>query len=79
MTQWSKDLALPQLWHRLQLWLRFDPWQGNFHMLQLQAKKKKKVTWYNDCSYAINRVSSCVQLFHLSFLEANKPFLDALG
>ena len=27
-----KNLALPQLWHRLQLWLRYSPWPGNFHM-----------------------------------------------
>ena len=25
MVQWVKDLVLPQLWHRLQLWLRFHP------------------------------------------------------
>lgn len=25
LVQWAKDLALPQLWSRLQLWLRFDP------------------------------------------------------
>ena len=24
--QWIKDTALLQLWHRLQLWLGFDPW-----------------------------------------------------
>ena len=28
-----KDLALPQLLHRLQLWLRFCPWPKNFHMM----------------------------------------------
>ena len=39
MVQWVKDLVLPQLRHRLKLWLRFDPWPGNFHM---QPKKKKK-------------------------------------
>ena len=27
-----KDLALPHLWHRLQLWLGFSPWPRNFHM-----------------------------------------------
>ena len=31
--QWVNDLALLQLWYRSQLWLRFDPWPGNFHML----------------------------------------------
>ena len=27
-----KDMVLPQLWCMLQLWLRFNPWSGNFHM-----------------------------------------------
>ena len=39
MTQWVKDPALPQLWHRLQLWLRFDPWPENSHMLLVWPKK----------------------------------------
>ena len=26
MAQWSKDLALPQLWHRSQKWLRLNSW-----------------------------------------------------
>ena len=34
--QYVKDLALPQ-----QLWLSFDPWPGNFHML-MGGKNKKK-------------------------------------
>ena len=40
--QWVKALALPQLWYRSQLWLRFSPWPGNFHMLQVWLKKGKK-------------------------------------
>ena len=40
--QWVKDPALPQLWHRSQLLLRFDPWPGNFHMMWVQPKKEKK-------------------------------------
>ena len=40
--QWVKDLALPQLQRRSQLWLRFDPGPENFHMPQGQPKKKKK-------------------------------------
>lgn len=42
MVQWVKDLALPQLCHRLQLWLRFDPWPRNFHMLWVQPFKEKR-------------------------------------
>ena len=33
VTQWVKDPALPQLQPRSQLWLGFDPWPGNFHVL----------------------------------------------
>lgn len=36
VAHWVKDMALPQLWHRLQL-CRFDPWPGCG-----QIKKKKK-------------------------------------
>ena len=27
--RWVKDLVLLQLWYKLQLQLRFDPWPGN--------------------------------------------------
>ena len=37
--QWIKDPA--QLWHRLQLWLRSDPWPGN-SIYHRAAKKEKK-------------------------------------
>ena len=37
---WVKDLALPELWYRLQLWLRFSSWTRNFHMPWVQPKKK---------------------------------------
>ena len=33
MAQWVKDTSLP-------LWLRFQSWPGNFHMPQVQPKKK---------------------------------------
>ena len=36
LVQWVKDPELLQLWHRSQLWLSFDPWSGNFHMLCVQ-------------------------------------------
>ena len=39
--QWVKDLVLPQLWYRLQLWLRSDPWPGN-SIGRKAAKKGKK-------------------------------------
>ena len=40
--QGSSDLVLLWLWHRLHLQLHFDPWPGNFHLLQGRLKKKKK-------------------------------------
>ena len=42
MVQWVKNLVLLQLWHRSQLWLRFDPWSRNFHMLWVWTFEKKK-------------------------------------
>ena len=42
LAQWVKDLGLPQLWHCPQLWLGFDSWLGNFHMLWVWLKKKNK-------------------------------------
>ena len=37
-----KDPALLHLQHTLPLWLRFNPWPGNFCMLQVRTLKKKK-------------------------------------
>ena len=37
-----KDSVLSLLWLGLLLWLGFDSWPGNFHMLQDGLKKKKK-------------------------------------
>ena len=42
VVQWVKDPALLQLWHRWQLWLGFDPWLGNIHILWVQLKNKNK-------------------------------------
>ena len=43
LVQWIKDLALPQLWHRLQVQLRSDPWPGNSIFHGAAKKKKKKI------------------------------------
>lgn len=36
-----KDLALLELWHRLQLQHDFDPWPSNFHLPRVWAKKER--------------------------------------
>ena len=36
VAEWVKDLVV-----LLQLWLRFDPWPGNFHMLQVRLREKQ--------------------------------------
>ena len=38
-----KDRALPRLWCRLQLQLRFNPWPRNFHMLWVWPLKKTEI------------------------------------
>ena len=42
MAQWFRDLALWLQQLGSLLWGRFDPWSGNFHMLQVQPKKIMK-------------------------------------
>ena len=41
--QWVKDLALPQLWLSLQLWLRFDPWPRS--SMSLGVAQTNKQIW----------------------------------
>ena len=40
MMRQVKDLALLHPWYRSQLWLGFDPWPGNFHVLQVQGRMR---------------------------------------
>ena len=44
--QWIKDPAWSLQWLGSLLWLRFNPWPRNFHMLCLAKKKKKKTNRY---------------------------------
>ena len=37
-----KALALLRLWFGSQVQFRFDPWPGNFHMLQVPQEERKK-------------------------------------
>ena len=54
-----------QLRHRVQLWLRFSSWPGNFHMLRVQTKEKSSLDGcalyhlvYSGCSgVIINSIS----------------------
>ena len=58
MTQQLKDLVLSPMW------LTFDPWPKNVHMLQTQPEEKKKKKrkkkrvygWslYYSCNYSLN-------------------------
>ena len=41
MAQWVKDLALPQLWYRLQLHMGSLPGQELPHAMGVTKKKKK--------------------------------------
>ena len=44
MVQRVKDLALSLLWLWVLLWLRFDPWPENFHILWVQPEKERKIS-----------------------------------
>ena len=44
--QWVKDLVLQQLWLKLQLSLKSDPWPRNSICLKMAKKEKKNVYWY---------------------------------
>ena len=66
LAQLFKDLVLAQLWHRSQMWLRFDPRPRNLHMTRVWLKKgkKKKTTeskWQKSRHWT--QISDC--LFHL--------------
>ena len=62
--QWVKDLALMQLWCRLQLQLRFNPWPRNLHMLWVQPKKKEKIRlWLKTESIGIDYIPNWNWIF----------------
>lgn len=42
--EWVKDLAMSQLWCRLQLLLGSDAWSGNSICHQVAQKREKKVS-----------------------------------
>ena len=61
MTQQVKDLVLPLHWLWLLLWHRFDPWLGNFCILQVWPKKifhsfLGNIVPFISCVYCILRL-----------------------
>ena len=42
VAQYAKDLALLQLCCKSKLWLGFDPWPGNFHILWVRLKNAER-------------------------------------
>ena len=66
MVQWIEDLALPQLWRRSQLWLKFDPWPRNFHMSRVQL-----------CVYILYMIKN--NIFYKARVEMEKNWGIYLG
>ena len=80
VVQQLKDLALPELWHRLQLCHGFVPWLGNFHMLWGLPEKKKGLKFLkNEEEIVVNYKMSLwfVGWFTGEFLEILRFFSPA--
>ena len=65
--QCVKDQELPQLWHKLQLWLEFSPWPGNFHMPHATAEKENKKRKSTSIKSLISLTYSCFLLISFCF------------
>ena len=50
LAQWIKDSVMPQLWHRWQFWLGFDPWPGNY-ICWPKKKKKRNIKYLMNNLY----------------------------
>ena len=68
LAQWVRDLVLPQLWHRLQLQVGFNPWSGNFDGMAIKNKKVLSVEWL-DTFFCV-----CVLLPFLGLLLRHMEF-----
>ena len=66
--------------HRLQLWLRFSPWPGKFHMLRVQQKTTTTTTTTkNTPKTLLHLVSSCTLLgFGLQSCYIYRSVLEVL-
>lgn len=77
MVQWVKDLGLPQLWHKLQLWYRFDPWPGDFHMPQALTPPQKNSTsrfplYRNTTVFSILNFNPSITSLLKFFISSNR-------
>ena len=51
VAQWVKDLTLSLQQFRSLLWCSFSLWPGNFHVPQVQSKRKMQVSLYGRHSF----------------------------
>ena len=78
VTQQVKEPVLSLRWLGLLLWHRFDPWPGNFHMLQMWQEKKSSIyvvglmfiifCIYCTCSMFFDPILSSYSLLPLLYL-----------
>ena len=70
MAQWVNNPVLPQLW------LRFDPWPGNFQGQHVWLNKKKKIKKKKKKMYQIFKF---VKLQKISIINADHVFENHIG
>ena len=69
-----KNLLLPQLWHRLQLWVGCDPLPRNFHMSQCNQKRENQ----NKNKAAQSKLTNGSPKYQTCDRPGNKPYLYEL-
>ena len=74
VVQCVKDPALSLLWLRSLLWREFDPWPGNFHMLQIWPKKKKRRNKRHILQHQFQKHFVCLLLFLHTFYLSDRVF-----
>ena len=61
LAQRLKDPALPQLWHRSQLWFGSDPWLGTLYATGWPEEKRKRKDIMSE-NFRVEKVSSYNQI-----------------
>ena len=61
MAQWVKDPVLLMQWSRSLLWLGFNPRPGNFCMLQVHPKKRKREKELIGQSFKKKKKKGCIE------------------